>query len=92
MLISCTSHILVSNIEVCMRNIYVFVPLYMDTTDPFIVGLAFLKLVGAILDINANIVMIGDAVIPATMKCNLSNEEVVICRVKLCRKTTYPTK
>ena len=64
--------------------------LVMDTTDPFIVGLYFLKSVGAILDINSNIIMNGDEVIPATMKRKLSNKEVVICRVKLCRKTTIP--
>ena len=64
--------------------------LVMDNTDPFIVGLDFLKSVGAVLDINANIVIIGDEVTPATIKRNLSNEEVVICRVKLCRKTTIP--
>lgn len=72
------------------KNHYPVDMLVMDTTDPFIVGLDFLKSVGAVLDINANIVMIGDEVIPATMKRNLSNEEVVICRVKLCRKTTIP--
>ena len=66
--------------------------LVMNTTYPFIVGLDFLRSVGAISDINANIIMIGNEVIPATMKHNLSNEEVVICRVKLCRKNNYPTK
>ena len=54
-------------------------------------GIRLLKISwGAILDINANIVMVGDEVMPATMKRNLSNEETVICRVKLCRKTTIP--
>ena len=64
--------------------------LVMDTADPFIVGLDFLKSVGAILDISANTIMIGDKVIPGTRKRKLSNKEVVICRVKLCRKTTIP--
>ena len=41
----------------------------------------------AILDINdVNIIVIGDEVISATMKRNLSIEEVVISRVMLCRK------
>jgi len=48
--------------------------LVMYTTNQFIVELDFLKSVGAILDTNANMVMIGDEVIPATMKHNLSNE------------------
>ena len=64
----------------------------MHTTDPFTILLVFLKYVGALLDNNANVVIIGDDLIPANIKRNQSNEEVVICRVELCRKKQYTTQ
>ncbi len=58
--------------------------------DDMILGLDFLRQISAVIDIKANVVIVGDEIIPAVLKQSLSGETITVSKVQVCKKTTIP--